>query len=616
MNQMFTGQAAFRENSIFLNRIVASIAFMLFATLALIARLVYLQIANHDLYAHLSRDNQVRISPILPDRGMIFDRNGEPLASNVVSYSLEVIPEQTGGLEGALERLKALINLGDEDMAAFRDRLSLRKSLESVPIRLGLSEEEVARIALKLPWLPGVEIRTRQMRTYPYGALVAHVVGYVARITETELKTLDPAQYRGTVFTGKSGLEKSYESVLHGRTGYEEFETNVKGRLLRQLGAKDALPGGNLHLSLDIGLQKIAMDALGRYSGAVVAIEPASGKVLAMASKPSFDPTPFIQGIDKKSYADLQADEERPLYERATRGQYPPGSTIKPFVALAGLDLLNLSPSRRVACSGYYRLPGSSHRYRDWRHSGHGPTDLRLAITQSCDVYFYELAHQLGIRRLHDYMQGRFGFGVATGIDLVGEKTGLFPSEEWKQKSRKAPWAEGETVIAGIGQGYVLTTPLQMARATAMLANRGLDVEPRMVERIQSRYDVENPYPRQTDEGSQALNPNHWRMVVNAMMDVIHSPRGTAKGIGRGLGYRIAGKTGTAQVFSVAQGKGYKSYKLTRKMRDHAWFIAFAPAEAPRIAVAVIVEHGGHGGSVAAPVARAVMDKYLLPSQP
>jgi penicillin-binding protein 2 len=611
MDRIFSSRDAFRENSIFLNRVVASIAFMLFATLALVARLVYLQVSSHELYSSLARGNQVRISPITPPRGMIFDRNGEPLADNVATYSLEVTPEQAGDLARTLKELSQLLGLTDEEISRFKTQQAVHKSFEPLPLRLGLSEEDIARVALRLPWLSGVEIRKRLVRSYPYGSLTAHVVGYVARINEAELKTLDTAEYQGTFFSGKSGLEKSYEAVLHGRAGYDEYETNVKGRILKRLGTKDALPGADLHLSLDIGLQKIAIDALGEYSGAVVAIEPASGRVLALASTPSYDPNPFIQGIDKTRYAGLQADSERPLYERATKGAYPPGSTVKPFVALAGLDLLNLSPAHKVACPGYYRLPDSSHKYRDWRHSGHGATDMRLAIAQSCDVYFYQLAHQLGIEKMHDFMQEGFGFGQPTGIDLPGEKAGLFPSEDWKMRHRKAPWQAGETVIAGIGQGYVLATPLQMARATAILANHGINVQPRLVDSLKARYPVENPYPRDTSANGKPINPEHWQTVVDAMQDVIHGRRGTAKGIARGLNYHIAGKTGTAQVFTVGQGQNYKSMKITRNMRDHAWFIAFAPAEMPRIAVAVIAEHGGHGGSVAAPVARAVMDQYL-----
>jgi penicillin-binding protein 2 len=476
---------------------------------------------------------------------------------------------------------------------------------------LGLTEEEVARTAIRLPWLVGAEIHTRMMRNYPYGDLTAHVVGFIARINDKELGNLDPAQYRGTFFIGKNGLEKSYEPLLHGRTGHQEYEANVKGRVIRQLATTEAVNGADLHLSLDIGLQKTAMDALGPYHGAVVAIDPRNGEVLALASKPSYDPNPFIQGISSKNYAALQNDEARPLYDRATRGAYPPGSTVKPFEALAGLELLNLSPASRIACPGYFRLPGSTHKYRDWAHSGHGATDMRLAIVQSCDVYFYSLANRLGIQRLHDFMTGRFGLGNVTGLDIAGEKAGLYPSEEWKRTHRKAEWIAGDTVIAGIGQGFVTTTPLQMARATAILANKGLEVEPRLVSRIKAGGDNESPFPRRQEAG-KPIAPHHWNTVVNAMVDVVQ--RGTARRISAGLNYQMAGKTGTAQVFSVAQGKNYKSMRITKSMRDHAWFIAFAPAEAPRIAVAVIAENAGHGGTVSAPIARKVIDRWLQPA--
>jgi penicillin-binding protein 2 len=610
MSRNFTFKDNFRESRLFLNRIVAAVAFMLLATLALVLRLVYLQVVGHDLYTTLSRDNQVKISPLPPARGMIFDRNGEVLADNVATYSLEITPEQVEDLSATLSGLKDLFGITDEEIARFQQQKSQRKSFESVPLRLQLTEEEIARFAVKMPWLPGVEIRKRLMRNYPYGHLTAHVVGYVARINEAELQTLDPALYRGTVHVGKSGLEKSYEAALHGKTGYEEYETNVQGRALRDLGTKDPAAGADLYLSLDIRLQKIALDALKDYSGAVVAIEPATGKVLTLASNPSFDPNPFIQGIGRAEYDALNKDPERPLYDRAFRGIYPPGSTVKPFVALAGMELIKLSPSQRIYCPGYYKLPGDDHRYRDWKHSGHGSTDLRLAITQSCDVYFYDLARRIGIDRLQEFME-KFGFGQRTGIDLEGEKAGLFPNQAWKQKRRKALWFSGETLIAGIGQGYVQATPLQMARAVAMLANRGHNVEPRLVDVIKAPYEVENPYPRGGEEPLGDIDPKRWRAVVDAMIDVIHSGRGTAKGIAAGLAYRVAGKTGTAQVFTVGQKQSYSKMALKKSMRDHAWFVAFAPADAPRIAVAVIAEHGGHGGSVAAPIARAVMDQYL-----
>lgn len=597
-----------QENRLFIGRVVVAVSLMLLACLALILRLVYLQVEGHELYTHLSRDNQVKISPIPPPRGMIFDRNGEVLADNFATYGLELIPEQVPDLPATLERLRQLLGLSEEELARLKQQLGQRRGFEGIPVRLKLSEEELARFAVKMPYFPGVEIRKRLLRTYPYADLAAHVVGYVSRINEAELQTLDPAQYRGILLIGKNGIEKSYEPVLRGKPGYAEYETNVSGRAIRELGTTDPIPGADLFLSLDIRLQKIALDALGPHSGAVVAIEPASGKVLVMASKPGFDPNPFVQGIGRAAYDALQRDPEHPLYDRTIRGVYPPGSTVKPFVALAGIELIGLNPAKRTHCPGYYRLPRDSHRYRDWRKSGHGAVDLRYAIIQSCDVYFYDLAHRIGIDPLQGYM-AKFGFGQRSGIDLEGEKAGLFPSEEWKRKKRNAAWFAGETLIAGIGQGYVQATPLQMARATAMLAMQGRNVEPRLVERIKGGEGVANPYPRSGAQPLGAIPTKAWQLVVDAMVGVIQS--GTAHRIATGLPYRIAGKTGTAQVFTVGQGKSYHSFKLTKEMKDHAWFIAFAPAEAPRIAIAVIAEHAGHGGSVAAPIARKVLDAYL-----
>jgi penicillin-binding protein 2 len=448
------------------------------------------------------------------------------------------------------------------------------------------------------------------VRTYPYGALTSHVVGYVGRISETDLQTLDPAVYAGTLHIGKSGLEKSYEAILHGKTGYEEIETDATGRPLRTLGSVAPMSGADLRLALDIKLQKLAYDALGDHNGAVVALEPRTGRVLAMASKPVFDPNPFVNGIRRADYQALNADPDRPLYDRVLRGLYPPGSTIKPFVGLAGLETAELNPARREICPGYFQLPGSAHRYRDWRKGGHGLVDLKYGITQSCDVYFYKLALRIGIDKLHDYMN-RFGFGRRTGVDLDGETEGLFPSREWKERRRKQPWMGGETVITGIGQGYVQASPLQLARATAIMANRGLVISPRLVDSIRGGTATRLPLLKRKPEPVLQARPEHWKIVIDAMVDVVHSGRGTATRISYGLPFHVAGKTGTAQVFTVRQNQSYKSMKVAKKLQDHALFVAFAPAEDPKIAVAVVVENGGHGSSVAAPIARDVMTQYL-----
>jgi len=613
MNLDFNEKDRFYENRVFLNRIVASVLLILFASLGLVVRLAYLQVAGHAHYASLARDNRVKISPLPPTRGMIFDRNGEVLANNFHTYSLEVFPEQVPDLEASLAELKTLLALSDEEIQRFNTLRRRHKGFEGIPLRLQLSEEEIALFSVRMPHFPGVEIHRRMLRTYPYGELTAHVVGYVGRISEVELEKLDPSVYSGTFHIGKSGVEKTYEDILHGKAGYEEMETNVQGRSISVIGQTDSVPGADLHLSLDIRLQKTASDALRDFSGAVVAIEPSTGHMLAMASNPSFDPNPFVQGISRERFQALQGDPAKPLYNRVLRGIYPPGSTVKPFMALAGLQYGAVTAGKRVFCPGFYRLANSDHKYRDWNHGGHGAVDLRLAITQSCDVYFYDLALRLGIDRMNEYLR-QFGFGDKTGIDLDGEKAGIYPSTEWKQRTRKQAWFPGETLISGIGQGYVQVTPVQIARAVAILANKGKPVEPRVVERMDAPPDTENPFPLPERENIP-IPPGHWRAVVDAMIDVVHSQRGTAKGIAPGLTYQIAGKTGTAQVFSVRQDQNYKSMKVKATLKDHAWFIAFAPADNPRIAIAVIAENGGHGGSVAAPIAKAVIQQYLKDSK-
>lgn len=598
------------ENRRFLGRIVLCAVAMVLATAVLVARLVYLQIVGHEHYTMLSRDNQIKISPLAPTRGVIYDRNGEVLADNIPTYSLQIVPVQTPDLKATLTGLTELLELSDEELQRFEFSRRRRKVFESIPLRLQLSEEEIARFAVRMPQFPGVSLHAHMVRTYPYGPLTAHVVGYVGRISETDMVTLNTAAYSGTLHIGKSGLEKSYEARLHGKTGYEEIETDVTGRPLRSLGAVAPVSGGDLSLSLDLGLQKIAYDALGEHNGAVVALEPRTGRVLVMASKPSFDPNPFVNGIGRADYQALNADPNRPLYDRALRGLYPPGSTIKPFVAVAGLETAELNPSRREICPGYFQLPGSGHRYRDWRKGGHGLVDLKYGITQSCDVYFYKLALRIGIDKLHDFMN-LFGFGKPTGIDLDGETSGLFPSREWKERRRKQPWMGGETVITGIGQGYIQISPLQLAHAVSVIANRGLVTTPRLVDRVRGGASADAlPLERKPDSLLDA-RPEHWKIVIDAMVDVVHSGRGTATRISYGLPFHVAGKTGTAQVFSIRQNQSYKSMKVAKKLQDHALFVAFAPAENPKIAVAVVVENGGHGGSVAAPIARDVMTNYL-----
>jgi penicillin-binding protein 2 len=471
----------------------------------------------------------------------------------------------------------------------------------------------VARIAVNGHRFPGVGIHAHLLRSYPLSEHTAHVLGYVGRINEEELERIDASDYSGTNYIGKGGVEKAYEDLLHGSVGHQQVEVNAKGRVLRVLESQAPGAGKDLRLFLDIRLQQDAAAALGDRRGAVVAIDPRTGGVLALVSRPSFDPNLFVEGIGTADYKALRDSPDKPLFNRAIRGQYPPGSTVKPFVGLGGLETGAVGRSETKWCPGFYRLPGHSHKYRCWKRWGHGTVALDKAIVQSCDVYFYRLAHDIGIDRLHEFLAG-FGFGARTGIDVSGELGGLLPSKAWKRRARNEPWFPGETLIVGIGQGAFLTTPLQLAAATAALAARGRYVQPRVARATEvPGSESEREIPAVIRQ--LPLSPHRVDAVIASMTDVVESDRGTAKRI-RTDAYRIAGKTGTAQVFTVGQKERYRESEVAERMRDHALFLAFAPVEDPRIAVAVIVENGGHGGSVAAPVARRVMDSYLLRDMP
>lgn len=599
------------ENRVFLSRVVAIFAFMALLILGLVARLIYLQIVGHEHYAMLAKDNRIKIAPLPPTRGIIYDRHGRILAENLPSYSLELIPEQIDDLDETLARLQRLLDIPDEQIEQYQRQRKRRKSFSSTPLLLRMSDEEVAKFAAVRPYFPGVDIQARLVRYYPYGELASHVVGYVGRINETELKSLPASEYRGTDHIGKIGIERTYEKYLHGSSGYEEIETNAQGRAVNSVDAVDPVPGSSIYLTLDIDLQKTAYNALGDYNGAAVAIEVETGDVLVFASRPGFDPNPFVYGISSKAYRALQKSDDQPLFNRALRGQYPPGSTLKPFIGLAGLEYKATDFKHKLFCPGFYQLPNVSHKYRDWKRWGHGWVDLRDAITQSCDVYFYDLALTLGIDNMYEFLS-KFGFGQKSGVDLVGEQSGLMPSREWKKQRRNQPWYPGETLITGIGQGFTQVTPLQLARATATLAHHGRVVTPYLVDRIIGP-NYSEPGPAQSSEIID-LNPRNVDDIVEAMISVVHGARGTARRIASDIDYQIAGKTGTAQVFSVKQEEKYNEEEIEFKLRDHALFIAFAPADKPKIAVAVVVENGGHGGSVAAPIAGDIIKQYLGPS--
>ena len=592
------------ESQLTLNRTVLALVVIGLLFAALIGRLTWLQVVSYAHYQELAQDNRVKIEPLVPTRGLIVDRHGRRLAENLPAFSLELTPELVDDLETTLAALGELVEISDSDLERFRKLVARQPNFERLPLRFRLTDDELARLAVSRHRFPGVDVQARLDRHYPYGPALAHALGYVSRINVEELQTLDPINYRGSTHVGKLGVEKAYEALLHGEVGLQEVEVNAQGRELRVLEQAAPVPGQDLRLALDVDVQAAAIAALDGRRGAVVAIDVTDGGVLALVSEPAHDPNLFVHGISRKDYAELTGSKARPLFNRALVGRYPPGSTIKPFMGLAGLATGATTPGKRKYCPGFYQLEGREHKYRDWKKQGHGPVDLETAITQSCDVYFYGLANELGIDRIHDYLVG-FGFGRPTGIDVGGESGGLLPSRAWKRAARNLPWYPGETLITGIGQGFMQATPLQLAVATAQLARGGLALTPRMV--LEPA-----PPPPTRPPPSVAINPDHFRLIVGAMTDVVHGARGTARRIGKGAEYRIAGKTGTAQVFTVAQEEEYEEKEVAEHLRDHGLFIGFAPADDPRIAVAVVVENGGSGSRSAAPVARVVMDSYLL----
>ncbi len=607
-----------RELARFHGRLKAGALFVALLAAVLLARGYYLQVAQHDYYIQRAESNRISLVPTAPNRGLILDHKDRILAENYSAYTLEIARAQTPDLEATLAEVGRLIEITPGQLRRFRRLLGESHEFETVPLKSKLTDEEVAILAANRYRLPGVEVKARLFRNYQAGPGMAHVVGFIGRINDRDLKTLRESgrerNYRGSVHIGKTGLEQSYEALLHGRTGFDQMETDASGRAVRMLSRIPPVPGKDLRLYLDLDLQAVAEHAFGDYLGGLVALDPQTGGVLAMVSKPGFDPNLFVDGIDPEAWKALNESAERPMVNRALRGIYPPGSTIKPLMALAGLELGVRRPGDSIVDPGYFMLPNSRHQYRDWKRGGHGVVDLRKSISQSCDTYYYRLAVDMGIDRMHDYL-AQFGFGEKSGIDLEGESSGLLPSRDWKQRRWKKPWYVGETVIAGIGQGYHLTTPLQLATATAMLANGGKRIEPRLVEAIRDPLSHAWQPLSPTVRGQVKIDPANLAVVRQGMLDVMR-PGGTASAAAAGAAYAIAGKTGTAQVVGIKQGARYDESRLARHHRDHALFIAYAPADDPKIAIAVLVENGGHGGGTAAPIARAVMDYYLTGKRP
>ncbi len=612
------------ERRLFVSRVLLSAVLAVVMVGLVIARLVQLQVVDHELFAEKAQGNRVRIEPVAPIRGLIFDRRGRVVAENLPAYQLELIPEQVEDLDDTLTRLAALNLIAEEDIDNIKELSHSGPRFRPVTLKFRLTEEEIANFAIQRPRFPGVDFQPRLVRHYPDGEAVAHAVGYVGALSSADLQVLDAARYAGTSHTGKTGVESSFESNLHGAAGFRHLITNARGRQIPSDSSDllDALPedekpapGSNIYLSIDLELQKLATRLLQGRRGAIVALDPQSGEILALVSAPSFDPNLFAVGMSTAQYGELQGNLDLPLFNRAVVGTYPPGSTIKPMLALAALETGATNLTRKTVCRGYFMLPDTSHRYRDWKPEGHGPVDLHDAIAQSCDVYFYEISQDIGIDNMHDYLD-RFGLGKKTGVDIGGEKTGLVPSRDWKRSVFRnrddQRWYNGETVIASIGQGYMLATPLQLAVATATLAMRGVRFRPHMVAAIEDPLSGERKLltPERLAD-VEISNSFYWDNVIEAMHDVMQGPRGTARAVGLGAPYAMAGKSGTAQVVSIAQDEEYDEEALLERQRDHALFVSFAPLEDPRIAVAVVVENGRSGSGVAAPVAKAIMDEYL-----
>ncbi len=593
---------------------VAGIA-VLAAFAILFSRFFYLQVWQHDYYNTRAEDNRISIVPILPGRGIIHDRNGVVLARNFSAYTIEITPGKIADLDATIGQLAAIVDIPPKDRRRFQRMLEESKSLDSLPIRTRLTDEEVAIVAVNRFRIPGVEVKARMFRQYPFGEVASHVVGYLGRITDKDLELIREADlaanYRGTDHVGKTGLEQSYERELHGTTGFEQVEIDSGGRGVRTLSHSAPTAGKNLGLTLDIRLQEIAERAFGANRGALIALEPSTGGVLALVSKPGFDPNLFVDGIDPANWDALNDSADLPLNNRALAGLYPPGSTFKPYMALAALELGKRTPSQTTFDPGYFMFGGT--RFRDFKTSGHGYVDMVKSIVVSCDTYYYSLANDLGIDNIAHFM-GQFGFGARAGIDIEGEATGVLPSAEWKMRRFRTPeqqkWYPGETISVGIGQGYNAYTPLQLAQAVAALANNGVMYRPHIVSYTEDAKTGERTLVEPQPLTPLAVKPRNLELIRTAMIGV--NREGTAAGAFARAKYVSAGKTGTAQVVALKQNEKYDASRVGERLRDHALFIAYAPANDPTIALAVVVENAGFGARAAAPIARQVFDFYLL----
>ena len=599
-------------------RLVAAGGFVLLCFTLLFARFVWLQVVQHDYYQTRAEDNRISLVPIVPNRGLIVDRNGVVLARNYPAYTLEIVPSRTGQPEQVIDGLAEIIDIQPKDRKRFRQLLEESRNFESLPIRTRLTDEEVAKFIAHRYRFPGVDIKARLFRQYPGGAFASHLLGYIGRVNDRDLEKIeareDAANYRGTEHFGKTGLEQRYEFELHGETGFEQVEVDAGGRAVRTLARSAPVPGNNLTLTVDAELQRIAERAFGDRKGALVAIDPASGGILALVAVPNYDPNLFVDGIDTQNWKELNESPDKPMVNRALNGAYPPGSTFKPFMALGALTLGKRRPEQAISDPGFFNFGG--HHFRDDKKGGHGMVDMYKSIVHSCDTYYYMLANDMGIDNIAAFM-GSLGFGSRTGIDIDGESEGVLPSQEWKKKRFKKPeqqkWYAGETISIGIGQGYNAYTPIQLAHATAIVANNGVVFRPHLVKHITDTRTGNKTLIEPQPVRNLGLKPEHLEVIRNAMVGV--NKEGTGARAFAGAEYVSAGKTGTAQVYSL-KGADYKAGSVKHELRDHALFIAFAPAEQPRIALAVLVENGGFGAQAAAPIARQVLDYYLLGKRP
>ncbi|PZQ91157.1 MAG: penicillin-binding protein 2 [Acinetobacter johnsonii] len=606
MKQHFPLKNVQQEKRIFRNRTFISMGIVVFFLLILVTRYAYLQLVQFDEFSTASDQNRIRLQPLAPARGYIYDRNGVLLADNYPVFTATMSRADVTDIDATIERLTPILELTPDDIERFNSRIKTSRKTERVSIKLNLNENDIARFSEVKYQFPGVNIETQMTRYYPHGELFAHVIGYVGRINDKELKSINKDLYAGTNLIGKIGVENSYEDLLHGVPGNESVEADAHGNVLRHLGRKEPVRGNDLYLSLDYGLQTVASEQLAGRRGAIVAMDPRTGEILALVSSPSFNPNLFVTGISHTDYSGLRDNLDQPLYNRAVQGAYPPGSTIKPMFGLGGIHYGLIDWGTAISDHGYFTLPGDSHKFRDWKKSGHGVVNLHKSQVVSCDTFFYILSFRMGIEKMNTWMR-QFGFGEKTGVDLPSESTGLYPNPEWKMRTRDAKWLKGETISVSIGQGAFTATPLQLAMATAITANHGSHVIPHVLQTSKGakpHKDLNAPDGRIQFNGTD----QDWIQMRDAMVDVIET--GTGRGIRTPM-YKIAGKTGTAQVKSIAQGKRYNEALLTERQLDHGLFVGFAPAENPEIAIAVVWENGRHGGS-AAQLARPILDYWLL----